>query len=177
MATPILLIQKSDFVDWKTVSVNVDSIQDLNAYIRESQEFDLQPVLGAYLFREFQNNATGANPIQKYADLLNGKTYIDSSGNEFEFKGVKPVLVYYTYARLLVVNGVKQTYSGFVTKTLDDSTMISNAQRAEMINQAKSGAKKFEDDLVKYLLDFSVDFPLWKGGIRKNTGTVKITAI
>lgn len=177
MASPILLISKADFVDWKNLSINIDAIKDLNTYIAEAQEFDLQPVLGAYFFREFQQAFAQVSPPQKFTDLLNGVTYTDATGNEFEFKGVKVVLIYYVYVRLLVVNGVKSTYSGFVQKTLENSERISDKQRAEMVNQTKSGAKKFENDMLKFIADHKTDYPLYKGGIIKNSGTVKITAI
>jgi hypothetical protein len=177
MAAPVLLISKADFVDWKHVSVNIDSVSDLNTYIAEAQEFDLQPVLGAYLFNEFQTNINADEPEERFTKLLNGETYADSSGNQFQFKGVKVVLIYYVYSRLIINNGLKSTASGMVLKTLENSERISDKQRAQMVNQAKSGARKFEDDLVKYLCDHSTDFPLWANPVRKNKGTVRITAI
>lgn len=177
MASPVLLISKSDFVDWKHLSVNVDSVSDLNTYIAEAQEFDLQPVLGAYLFNEFLTSMNEDEPEQRFLNLLNGETYQDASGYNFNFKGVKVVLIYYVYARIIVSNGVKSTASGMVLKTLENSERISDKQRAQMVNQAMSGARKFEDDMVKYLFDHSTDFPLWSTPRRKNKGTVKITAI
>jgi hypothetical protein len=113
------------------------------------------------------NNLTAT----KYVDLLNGKTYTpNGSSDPITFAGLKMVLKYYVYARLLVVDGVKSTNSGFVVKTLENSERVSGTQRTQMIAQTRSGAKAYEDEMRCFLNTYSSTYPLWHCTSQKNKG-------
>lgn len=159
------IINITDFTENKYLTQNM-SASDIDSVISEAQEFDLKPVLGAEMYYDMMNNLTAT----KYTDLLDGKVYTpNGSANPIEFKGLKMVLKYYVYARLLVVDGVKSTNSGFVHKQLENSERITGAQRTQMIAQSRSGAKAYEDDMVAFLCNFSSTYPLYCG-VRKNKG-------
>lgn len=160
------LISITDFTNNKYLSQNLDD-RDIDPIIDEAQEFDLKPVLGRELYLDFITNVTAT----KYQDLLNGKTYTPTgSTSPIEFKGLKEVLKYYVYKRMIVLGGVKSTNSGFVLKTLENSERIPATQMAQMIAQAASGARAYEDDMVLFLNNFHTTYPLWKCSLRKNKG-------
>lgn len=166
------LITIDDFGEYKAISLNINKEKDLQPFIDEAEEFDLKPVIGSQLFIALRANITQSI----YQDLLNGKQYTYQS-KTYEFKGIKAVLVYYTYCRLLINDGVTSTPSGFVKKTLENSERAPAAQMAQMINQAKSGAKHHEDELLCFLNRNSTTYPLYSCSQQTNTGTVKINAI
>lgn len=159
------LINITDFTENKYLTKNLSG-SDVDPVIEEAQEFDIKPVLGEEMYYDMMNNLTAT----KYTDLLNGKVYTpNGSANPIEFKGLKMVLKYYVYKRMLVVDGVKSTASGFVHKTLDHSERVSGTQRTQMIAQTLSGAKAYEDAMVKFLCNYPDTYPLYCG-IRKNKG-------
>ena len=49
--------------------------------------------------------------------LINGSTYQGCNGKTRQFAGVKRMLVYYSYARYVMINGFNDTSTGMVTKT------------------------------------------------------------
>lgn len=161
------LINITDFVENKFLTQNLDS-SDIDPVIREAQDFDLKPVLGAALFQDMMDNLT----VAKYRTLLDGENYTPTGATSpIHFTGLKAVLKYYVYARLLVVDGVKSTNSGFVQKSLENSERIAGTQRTQMIAQARSGAKAYEDEMISYLNNYSTTYPLWGcATVRKNKG-------
>lgn len=161
-----LIISITDFNDYKFLTQNLDS-SDIEPVIFEAQEFDVAPVLGPTLYVDLLNNITAT----KYKTLINGETYTPTGGTApIFFRGLKPVLAYYTYARMIKANGLKSTNSGFVLKELENSIRISSTQLTELIAQARSGAKKYEDDLRCYLNDHQTTYPLWGCTVQKNKG-------
>jgi len=119
------------------------------------------------MYLDMMNNMTAT----KYIELLDGKQYTpNGSADAIYFNGLKMVLKYYVYARLLVVDGVKSTNSGFVQKSLENSERISGSQRTQMIAQTRSGAKAYEDELRAFLCNYPDIYPLYCAGVRKNRG-------
>ena len=162
----VKLISITDFTENKSLTQNL-AASDIDPIILEAQQFDIKPILGDEQFFDFMANLTAT----KYVNLFNGQTYTpNGSTNPIRFEGLKMVLKYYVYARLLVADGVKSTNSGFVLKTLENSERISGTQKTQMIAQTRSGAKAYEDDMRCYLSNFSSLFPLYGCGTQKNKG-------
>ncbi len=160
------LINLTDFTENKHLTQNLDS-RDIDPIILEAQEFDVKPVMGSAFYYDMMNNVTDS----KYVELLDGKVYTPNGlDSPIQFSGLKMVLKYYVYARLLVVDGVKSTNSGFVQKQLENSERISGAQRTQMIAQTRSGAKAYEQELIDFLNNYSDIYPLYDCGVRKNKG-------
>ncbi len=160
------LINITDFTENKFLTQNLDD-RDIDPVITEAQEFDIKPVIGSAMYLDLMNNLTAS----KYIELLEGKTYTpNGSADPIYFSGVKMVLKYYVYARLLVVNGVKSTNSGFVQKTLENSERISGSQLTQMIAQTRSGAKVYENELRDFLCNYPTIYPLYCAGVQKNKG-------
>ena len=160
------IINITDFTENKFLTKNLEG-RDIDPVITEAQEFDIAPVLGAEMYYDMMQNLTDA----KYVDLLDGKVYTpNGSANPIRFNGLKMVLKYYVYARLIVLDGVKSTNSGFVQKTLENSERISASQRTQMIAQSRSGAEKYEDELRCYLSNYSDVYTLYGCNTKKNKG-------
>jgi hypothetical protein len=160
------LINITDFTENKFITQNLQG-SDVNPVILEAQDFDIKPVLGASLYLNMMNNLTDS----KYVDLLDGKEYTPTGeADPIYFSGLKMVLKYYVYERLLVLNGVKSTNSGFVQKTLENSERISDKRIAQMTAQSSSGAKAYEYEMVCFLINYPEIYPLYECSVRKNQG-------
>jgi hypothetical protein len=160
------LINITDFTENKFLTQNLDD-RDIDPVITEAQEFDIKPVIGAAMYHDLLTNP---NTVA-HQELLDGKTYTPNGATSpIHFSGLKMVLKYYVYARLLVTDGVKSTNSGFVLKQLENSERISGTQRSQMIAQTRSGAKAYEDEMRAFLRNYPNIYPLYCGGPRKNKG-------
>ncbi len=179
-----LLINKSDFADYRAVSANRDD-KRIDPFIQEAQEFELRGFLGDPLYYDMlakidhYNTEKESNPDyvatadeQKYLDLLNGVSY-EWEGNTIQFKGVKPVLVYYAYSRFLSNNNIVSTRFGAVQKKNDYSDPIDSREMARVITKAESDGKKYGVDVERFLNTKSADYPKWEdrcGSRRKLKG-------
>lgn len=153
------LITISDFADYRAISTNVNDVKRLDPYIAEAQEFDLKELMGQYLYDDFIKNIL----TTKYQELLNGKEYTDTSGYTVNYKGIKPVLVYYAYSRFLANDNIKSTASGFVIKRQDEySEPISEKTMARLIQQAESSALSYFEGVRKFLNDNYTTYTLWQ---------------
>jgi hypothetical protein len=140
------LITYNDFAPYRAISANVDSTKRLEPYIEEAQMFDLKPVLDCQ-DEEF------------LAEIITGK---DDSPYKELIVYIKPVLVYYTYARFLATHDVMATAHGIVTKTNEFSEPISEKTRARLIAQAESSALVYQKIMTDFLSDNKSDYPNWK---------------
>lgn len=177
MAAPTIpiLINADDIREYKPLSKNVDEADRIDQYIREAQVMDLKPILGRKLYYDFIENYTDA----KYLDLLNGAEY-DEDGVTVQFEGVKPILVYYSFARILQYYGSNPTRFGLVKKLAENSEPLSTKEIQAMISQAKAGAISYQDELFRFLNENTDTYPLWKGqkgAQRKRRRTVKINSV
>lgn len=162
----INLINITDFTENKFLTQNLDD-RDIDPIITEAQEFDIKPIIGAAMYLDMMNNLNAS----KYIELLDGKIYTpNGEADAIYFSGLKMVLKYYVYARLLVMDGVKSTNSGFVQKTLENSERISGTRLTQMIAQTRSGAKVYESEMRDFLCNYSAVYPLYCEGFRKNKG-------
>jgi hypothetical protein len=143
-----LLITKTDFAAYRNLTVNMDDSKRLEPFILEAQRIDLSNMLGKRLYFDMikylsSYNAgiaaqTDQSPYQASTDelwfqkLLNGASYNytwpDQSITTKIYAGLKPVLVYLSYARFVRNDNVRSTQSGFVKKTVDFSTQISDKE-------------------------------------------------
>jgi len=140
------LITYSDFANYRAISANIDSTKRLDPYIEEAQIFDLKPVLDCQ-DKEF------------LAEIIEGKE--DTPYKEL-IVYIKPVLVYYTYARFLATHDVMATAHGIVVKINEFSEPISEKTRARLINQAESSALVYQKIMTDFLSDNKSTYPNWK---------------
>jgi len=105
-----LLITKSDFAPYVDVASNLQDVK-LNPRILEAQTFDLQPLLGGALY-----NTAITDPTETaIAKLINGEAYqVDDI--TYSYVGLKPVLVYFSAARLIKSLDLHITPNGVMAK-------------------------------------------------------------
>jgi len=108
--------------------------------------FDLKPVLDCQ-DKEF------------LAEIIAGK---DDTPFKELIVYIKPVLVYYTYARFLAQHDIKATAHGIVIKTNEFSEPISEKTRARLITQAESSALVYQKIMTDFLSDNKSTYPNWK---------------
>lgn len=163
-----ILLQLSDFTPYKSITSNAD-LTKLTMYVNEAQEFDLRQLLGTELYEDFLNEFFISPSLsqQAYHDLWFGCKYIIPGNNTtptktFTHEGLKPVLIYFSYARYLLTANLFSTPSGMVTKKDDYSVAITDKQLSRLVNQANSGAQAYWNRTRKYIIDNISLFPLYR---------------
>lgn len=102
------------------------------------------------------------NAPQAYADLFNGIDYTDKAGHNIQYSGLKPALVYWTFARFLEADAYRFTSTGVVTKSHDDAQPITEKQLASFVSQQRSTANSFANDIEEFLWNNKDNYPLWR---------------
>src|SRR4051812_15981545 len=109
-----VLITKNDFKDIRKISQNI-SLEKLNPYILEAQEFDLKPILGQELYYDLVADYDSSPSLEKYFDLYHGSTY--TCGNStYTHNGLVPAICYFAYSRYVLDAGITDTPSGLKQK-------------------------------------------------------------
>ncbi|MFD2961621.1 MULTISPECIES: DUF6712 family protein [Olivibacter] len=168
-----LLITLSDFTGLVDVSSNINAERRVNTHIKNAQKFDLGLMLGEALLYEFikyiksYNDEIASNPAhtatpteQKYLDLLNGKIY-KLNGNDVAFEGVKPALVYYSHARILVNQNIHTTATNIAKKLNQYSETAEEKEIIRLKTDAESVAWGYMNDVKTFLNANKSLYPLW----------------
>jgi hypothetical protein len=144
-------------------------LADLNGsrweqYAVESQDQDLRPILGDGLYYDFMTKVfdTGATEYADYQLLLNGTNWTDN-GQTVYFDGLVPMLSYFTMARFVQNNPINITRYGIVTKTLSQSTPADPAMINSVVNELRSSAITYKNQVDNYLLNNVTTYPLYIG--------------
>lgn len=188
---PLLLITKSDFEPYVSLSGNLDPVKKLNMHITHAQDFDLRPLLGDLLFYDIMKKVgelqaeNGGRILQEsgapihiiqfpnadYSHLINGGTYLYKDV-PISFHGLKPVLVHYATARVLSnINGAI-TPTGFKAKLNEYSEFVDNREVVRQITQYQSLALGYWNQVKDFLNIHYSHYPLWHhdGCKDRNTG-------
>lgn len=128
--------------------------QKLCIAVNEAVEFDL-----SNLFCHFKedivshwNDVTG-----DFNELINGGTYTDCNGNQVSFLGVKRMLIYYAYARYVIINNFDDTPNGGVTKTNEFSIPKPLKELQVISNRYRAMSKQIYETLIKPYLCLNKD--------------------
>jgi hypothetical protein len=168
-----LLITKTDFAAYRNLTLNMDDSKRLEPFILEAQRLDLSNMLGKRLYFDMikylaSYNAgiaaqTDLSPYQPTTDelwfqqLLNGASYNhtwpDQSITTKIYAGLKPVLVYLSFARFVRSDNVRSTQSGFVKKTVDFSVQISDKEIQSAASRAEADANAFFTATEDFMAD------------------------
>jgi len=155
-----LLITLSDIAQYKAISANLNTDKKVNPFILEAQNIDLKKMLGNSFFYDLIADFNDSPSLQKYNTLFNGGTW--TCGNRsYTHKGLKTVLVYLSSSRITMASNIEATAFGQVVKRNEYSDKVSESTLIRMIEQDKSTALAFFDDVKKYMDDNKSLFPLW----------------
>jgi hypothetical protein len=127
-----------------------------------TQVKDLKPLLGYDMFQDLiQNSGTTAN-----AALLAGGTFT-YNGVTYTFDGLKYVLANFFFANYIVDN-LEDTFTGFVTKSNEDSQPASQGDKKNLRDLAIETAMQYWEDCKKYIEANSSLFPYYNCKPRSN---------
>lgn len=116
---------------------------------------DLKPLLGYDMFQDLIQNPTAtAN-----AALLAGGTFTYNSVT-YTFDGLKYVLANFFFANYIVDN-LEDTFTGFVTKSNEDSQPASAGDKKNLRDLAVETAMQYWEDCKRYIEANSADFPYY----------------
>ena len=172
----ILLISKTDFSDFRYISEHISSEKRLDQYIREAQMFDLMELMGRAFFYHVLDDAENSPTSQATLDLLSGVDYTDNYGHLIKFEGLKPVLVYFSYARFLANQNVTASSMGIVQKKNEFSDPVDEKTLQRLITQARSSALAYWSQAECYLREMkridSTAYSIWNSFSEKRTSKI-----
>jgi len=130
----------------------------------ESQDLDLRPIMGDSLYYDFMTKfySTGDPSYSIYQTLLNGLSYT-YNGQTIYYDGLKPLVVYNTLARFVQNNPVNITRFGVVTKIVNQSQTVDPQVLRQVVNELKSNAKSYENQVRQYLDNNVTTYTMYKG--------------
>ena len=142
-------------------------------HILKAQDLDLKPVLNPALYYDFLTkfDSTGDPMYAAYQTLLNGGTY-SYGGQTIEYVGIKPMLCAYTFVRFLPMNPINVTRYGVVNKVDPRSTPVPSDEIKYIVNNIKSDAAKYQNDVVQFLSNNTTTYPLYNTAVSDVKSTV-----
>lgn len=170
-----LLITANDVTTYCRVSSNIPSAQ-MTRFIRESQIFDVIPLLGWDLTNALLNDLNTSPPLQteRFSLLYNGGECENNSGDKYYLHGIKMFHAYCTYKRLLDENSVNLTAFGVVQKIDELSQPLTDVQMAMITNKVNEKVMALRDNVYNFLCMKSADYNEWKNYQIKNYRKIKV---
>jgi hypothetical protein len=174
--TSLLTLQ--DFVDYRGMSSNINFDKDLKQHVIDAQESELRVFMGESFFLALVDDFNASPSLATYTDLFDGARYTHN-GKDYEYPGVKRLLVQYAHARYVAEDGTTSTPFGYRNKQHDKSDKPDPKVKGRKSAKSRSLATLFEDRMKLYLDRNSTIYPLWKCTNKKRTvaGGFKISAI
>lgn len=145
-AAPLLTID--DIRKYRKLAKNFDEGR-LNGYIADLSENFLRPLLNKVLHAEFIAGIAATTPAQKWLDLLNGVSYVDSNNETVQFYGVKPFLVFHFLAIFTREADSHLTEVG--TVNISDTNYRISSDKREMEANFKNRAMVYANEINDFL--------------------------
>lgn len=170
MAT-LLIISKPDFEGRIDLSVNLNEAKKLNQHILHAEDFDLRNLMGDKFyyffisqFQVIENVVTiKETASQAIKDFYNGSTYtVDDV--EWNNPGVKPVLVYFSGARLIRGIDAHITPNGYRDKVNEFSEQVGSGRKSFQANEYENQAISYWSMIETFMKNDKSLFPQYFGG-------------
>jgi len=165
----IPIVTREDIENAYSLSKNINQTR-IDPHIIRAQRFDLRPILGSYLYNQFINGLQAATIESRWIDLLEGKEYLSQNNNTIYFYGCKPVVISYSFARIMLNNNSNVTRGGNTIKTTAESTPQTSKSDAYRITSAKQDGVQYAKGLTQFLDDNRNIYPEYGRGLDSNTG-------
>ncbi|MDR3551228.1 MAG: hypothetical protein P4L31_07485 [Candidatus Babeliales bacterium] len=185
----VYLINQNTFLDFEDLSINIDP-KRLLVFVKKMQFLDLRVFMGAAFYTDFiqyfSNDPTTGDLIVSpgipatYNQLWQGLTYVDKAGHNVGYVGMIPTLVYWTFARFIEADSVRYTATGPVIKRHDEADGLKPNDLIKVVQQQRSVANAYCNDIELFLYNFWNDFTLWHWDQRRKSqrqSGPRITAI
>ena len=147
------LINKSDISEFFEIGKHLKDSR-LDAAIMLAQRNDLVPAIGEGLYFDLCETDSALNNT-----LIQGENY-ELNGTTVYFRGIRSQIACYAYARLIRKPENKVTRAGVKQKETVNSTQVDTTEENQMIRDAYSMAKKFEQQTNQYLEQNISNYPL-----------------
>lgn len=165
------LITLDDIKTYKPLSINLNEVKKVNPYILEAQQFDLKKLIGSKLYVDILRDYNETPSLSQYSDLFNGSTY-QYEGNTYSHEGLKMVLIYFSYARIVFNSNFEATAHGTRVKKEEYSEPVNRHELKWLQDQANSGAMSYWEEVEKFICRNIEDYPLYRTGKNNKTKTI-----
>jgi hypothetical protein len=156
-----LKIEKAYVSNLFQIAIGFDNT-DFDKYIREAIEFDIQELFCEEFFYKIFYSETDNPEITK---LLEGGSY-EYESKIYNFRGLKDVIAYFTYARFVMNSNVSSTSHGFVHKVNPHSEALSFQERKDYKEKNRIEANKLFAK-IQLFLERNIDqYPIYKRCIK-----------
>lgn len=171
-----MIINITTIQKYRPMAANIKP-EAINVYIRESEQLDILPAIGAELYRRYSQLGEvdvdvdvqlqdekgnriyileeGELPTEEYK-LLNGGFYTDCTGQVRRFEGLKAAHAYLAYARFVRNHSTQVTPFGVVQKMGDDSNAASDRNIAAVCKDAERIGTAHLQEAVSYWKDWHI---------------------
>jgi len=151
------LLTQADYEGYRDISSNIDFETRLKPWILEAQKQELRGFLGQELYLALINDYTPGSGFteQRFIDLWEGK---DEAG-KYRYYGLKPVLIYFSYARFLKNQSQVVTRYGVKSLTRDESENYSPIGTRTKQGEAENMALSLQAEAEKFINDNKDDYP------------------
>lgn len=167
------LIDRTDFAsNNRKISQSGFNSGTLDQHISDAQFVDVQKLMGLDFFNDMIRNYTDPN----YQALLNEGSYTYNS-TTYTNVGLKSVIVFYAYARYVLMGSQTDTPFGYVEKTTTDSARVSDGGKKNMYKENQNIAFNYWENVRNFLDRNSSDYPLWKSNCFVKRGTFRVSKI
>lgn len=159
----------------KTIPATV-SEDKINYFIRESERMDISKILGAELLNDLNSELeeSPALSTQSLYDLYHGCTW-QSGSVKYNFDGLKTIMAYTTWFRLIREYSYNPTAFGLVIKSTEFSEPMSDQQINSYVGIAREKYLYYIDELKKFLCCNSSNYTQRQG--LQNMRRIKFKAV
>lgn len=154
MNIPLITLQ--EVRTYRHISNQFDS-DDFLSRVISVQNSNLFELLGNSLYTDLFKNLTS----QIYIDLINGKEYVNDSGETVTFFGLKPFLSWHFLAGLMVDGSMKLSDIGNINATGNNFDLASGENEKISRGVYLQNAQKYYNEIVVFLDANYSDYPLW----------------
>lgn len=162
------LIAQSDWTNYVELSTAIESSKYTSRIVPkvlEAQDFDLRDLIGKELYNEVISVSDG-----------NTEPNLSSGNYTALLPYLKPVIVYFTYARYLPESQNVNSRHGTVKKLTPHSEPIELKELMRLAAMYKSRAIEHGERLIEFLEDNVENYPTWNsnrtGNESRNSGRV-----
>lgn len=167
----LLIITKTDFEGRVDLSANINEAKKLNQHILHAEDFDLRNLMTDkfyyYFMSQFETNngivSLNTGAPQEIVDFYNGSSYTVDSVS-WANPGVKPVLVYFSGARLIRGIDAHITPNGFRDKVNEFSEQVSGGRKAFQANEYENQALSYWSMIETFMNNNKTLFPQYFDG-------------
>ena len=145
------LITKDDVLELaRPASRHIDNDR-IVVCINEAEQIDIKKTIGDDLLLAIMDNVDG-----KYDELLEGGRYIDSQQKNRVFAGLRTVVSYYAYARLVQIADSYLSRFGFVSKDEEYSSRVSVSEKKNQVADVRAVADNYFEECITYMQETGI---------------------